>query len=289
MEQDFNYRLLCPNDPPWEKFLFQHHFNLVCDERVPVWQSALQEAVKPGDIVAEIGSGSGLLSILAARQAKKVYAVEADPKMVEYAEWAATRSGVREKIVFILQNARTPVDLPEKVDLLMAELFDTALIQEPQAPVILENRERLLKPEGRLLPLKAYTTAALAYCDYRFAGVYLPLPHFETTEVRKCEAVLSSPLLYHQIDFRENYPLRVELTLELQQDTPGTVNSLKIETRVELLPGLICPGSHWFNPPLILPLPEINGRAGDKYFLKLKYALGEGLKTLDYEIVQAGS
>jgi len=284
MAIDFNYHIMYPQDPPWEKFLFQHHFNLVCDPRVEVWKSALKRLVQPGEVVAEIGSGSGLLSILAAKLGAKVYAVEGDLKMVEYASWAAQQAGVGDKIIFICQNAREALDLPEKAGLLVAELFDTALIQEPQAPVILKNRDRILQPGGRLLPVKALTTVELAYCDYHFAGVYLPLPHFETTEVRKCEAILSQSLTYHEIDFRENYPLEVRARLALTQTQEGKVNSLKIQTQVELLPGLICPGSHWFNPPLILPLAELSGQAGDKYRLKLDYLLGEGLQTLHYSV-----
>lgn len=63
------------------------HFAMINDHaRNCFYRSALQKAITPGDLVLEIGTGSGLLAMLAARAgAGHVYAIEANRNMADLA------------------------------------------------------------------------------------------------------------------------------------------------------------------------------------------------------------
>src|SRR5438045_3501304 len=55
----------------------EHAYMVLDRERVSRFATAIESIVTPRDVVADVGSGSGVLSLLAARAgARKVYAIE---------------------------------------------------------------------------------------------------------------------------------------------------------------------------------------------------------------------
>ena len=58
-----------------------YHANLLSDVvRMDAYDRALRALVKPGDVVLDVGAGTGVLAMLAARAgAKRVHAVESLP------------------------------------------------------------------------------------------------------------------------------------------------------------------------------------------------------------------
>ena len=67
------------------------------DRRTGDYLAALAEAVRPGDVVLDIGTGSGVLAIAAARAgARRVYAVEASD-IAEVAERVFAANGVEDR------------------------------------------------------------------------------------------------------------------------------------------------------------------------------------------------
>src|SRR5262245_14615583 len=86
---------------------------LLGKHRIRTFQSALQSAVRPGDVVVEIGAGLGTYSFFAAQSgAKRVYAIEKQ-RVIHVAEGLAARNGLAEKITFVPGDS-TEVSLPEK-------------------------------------------------------------------------------------------------------------------------------------------------------------------------------
>ena len=81
-------------------------------------------------VVADIGAGSGILSILAIKYgAKKVYAIEGNYNTIPLLKEMLSENGVYDKVK-IINEISTNVKLPEKVDIIIHELIGTFAVNE---------------------------------------------------------------------------------------------------------------------------------------------------------------
>lgn len=112
-------------------------FNCLIDaERTKAFKQAVQNTVRKGDVVADLGSGSGILAMFAADAgARKVYAVEIDKRNTRTLRDTFAVNGYEDRIV-VLEGDATKIKLPEKVDVIIAEMVATGLIEELQIPAM---------------------------------------------------------------------------------------------------------------------------------------------------------
>ena len=107
--------------------------------------------------------------MMAARAgAKHVYACEVSELMVHQARKSFAANNLNEKIsVFhkVSNHLKVGEDLPEKVDIIVAEIFDTGLLGEQALRTFAHARAHLLKPGGKILPLRASIQAVLIESD----------------------------------------------------------------------------------------------------------------------------
>src|SRR3954464_9999236 len=97
-----------------------HRWMLRDEIRNEAYRRAIAQVVKPGQVVLDMGAGTGILSIFAARAgARKVYAVERTA-IAEIARRMVKSNGL-EGTIEIIEGALEDVDLPEKVDVLISE------------------------------------------------------------------------------------------------------------------------------------------------------------------------
>ncbi len=129
----------------------EHARMLHDDRRTSDYIAALREAIRPEDIVLDIGTGSGVLAIAAARAgARHVYAVEASD-IADVAERVFAANGVEGRVTLIRGWSRD-IELPERADLLVAEVIGNEPFEEEILETTLDARRRLLKPGARLIP-----------------------------------------------------------------------------------------------------------------------------------------
>jgi len=90
-----------------------HRSMLVDDARMQAYLHAILKTVQPGDVVLDIGSGTGIMAHFACLAgARHVYAVEQGP-VIELAKAISQRNGYGDRVTF-LRNWSTHVELPKK-------------------------------------------------------------------------------------------------------------------------------------------------------------------------------
>lgn len=111
-------------------------------------------------VVMDVGTGTGVLAIFAARAgAKKVYAIEASPKMAEAAKKLIKENHL-EQVITVICGKIEDVAIPECVDIIVSEPMGYFLLNEQMLQSYLWASQHYLKPGGMLFPAEAYLYAA---------------------------------------------------------------------------------------------------------------------------------
>jgi protein arginine N-methyltransferase 1 len=128
--------------------------------RTKAYAAALQRCVRPGSVVLDIGTGTGLLAMLACQAgARRVYAVEPDDAILLAREIAAD-NGFAERIEFV-HGVSSRIALPERVDVIVSDLRGALPLFQHHLPSIIDARRRFLAPHGTLIPLRDLLCAAV--------------------------------------------------------------------------------------------------------------------------------
>lgn len=128
------------------------HIAMLNDRRrTSQFLSAIRDVVRPGDVVVDIGTGTGILAAAAAQAgARHVYAVEAGA-VAAVARSVFEANSLAERITLI-EGWSTQIDLPEPADVLVSEIIGDGPFEERLLEVLLDARKRLLKPSARIIP-----------------------------------------------------------------------------------------------------------------------------------------
>jgi protein arginine N-methyltransferase 1 len=126
-----------------------HEIMLVDAQRVDAYKAAIDKHIGKNDVVIDLGTGNGILAFLASRKAKKVYAIDRT-EFIENARRVAEDNGLN-NIEFRRCDSRD-FRLDEKVDAIVHEQIGDDVFEEGMTVTVLDLRDRLLKPGGRILP-----------------------------------------------------------------------------------------------------------------------------------------
>ena len=134
--------------------------------RNAAFDAAIRRAVTPGAHVLDIGAGSGLLSMMAARAgAGRVVACEENPAIADVARRIVATNGYAEKITVVTGNSQkldVEADLTGKADVVVSEIVSNNLLAEGVLKTLADAAQRLLAPGGQMIPASGDVMVALA-------------------------------------------------------------------------------------------------------------------------------
>ncbi|MEZ5831307.1 MAG: tetratricopeptide repeat protein [Dongiaceae bacterium] len=215
------------------------------DERNQAYDLALRRAVKPGDLVLEIGTGSGLVSMMAARAgAERVVTCEVLPLMADIAREVVEKNGLSERITVLNKKStqlQVGTDLPDRADVFVSELINIGMLSPNMIPVLQHARETLLKPDARIVPAGAIVYGALIEAPQlarinpvrQISGFDLsPLDQLRSPGYAQIDLgadlvrQISQPFKALEFDFRTDLPERDARILQVTASSAGLAHGI---------------------------------------------------------------
>lgn len=289
------------------------HLTILNDtERKGAFVRAVQEIVRPGDVVLDLGAGSGILAITAAKAgARRVYAVE-PASMMHLAERVAHDNGVADQITF-MREWSTRVELPEKANVLTTDLVGNEALDMLIWENIQDARQRLLTADARIMPDSLSGFAMLVeipneiVAKHRVDHSHLrawqenyginfgalmeserqsTTGFYERPETVRQWVRLSEPTSLYELNLRTDVDT-IDQTCTLTAKREGTATGVVVFFRAKLSPSVIfstdpsrgSDSSHWFTATWALP-EAVPLRVGDRLPIRFRY-FGEGHERLD--------
>lgn len=205
---------------------------------------ALQQHVTPETNFLDIGAGTGVWAILAAKLgAKRVVAIEIEEPLIPIIYKHAQENKVAHKIEIIHGNS-DHVKIRGKFDLIVSELFGQDALGENTVKSFISLRNRFLAPNGVLIPQKLSMYAApvrliksiqdvpnslpiscnyLKSLKYNYSAM-LPIERRSETKL------LAEPALLVEIEFNsiESAPSVNNLSASWQMDNLSEANAIAV-------------------------------------------------------------
>lgn len=261
-------------------------FNCLIDEnRTLAFQKAIKNTVRPNDVVVDMGTGSGVLAMFAAKAgARRVYAVEFDPKNIKTLRETFEKNGVAE-IIQVLEGDVTQIALPEKVDVIVGEMIATGVIEELQV-YAMNNILSYASDNVRVILQQYNVFVDLVYNNEEYYGFDFKIVRYEYPDE---ESLVSIPLTERygilELDFRRrtvDFTVDKEFTLLIQKD--GLCNALRISGDTVFSDGSTLGATFAYSYPILLPIEKTSVQAGQKVVVKIYYKINGGMETLSYEV-----
>lgn len=121
--------------------------------RMDAYVAALRAAVRPGDVVFDIGAGPGAFALLACSfGAARAVAIESDPSVL-LAPHLARSAGFAERVE-VVHGLSSDYHPDQPADVIVADVRGNIPLFEHAIPTLVDARQRLLKPGGILIPAR---------------------------------------------------------------------------------------------------------------------------------------
>ncbi|MDQ6948095.1 MAG: class I SAM-dependent methyltransferase [Actinomycetota bacterium] len=287
----------------------EHREYLADKRRVAAFRRAIEATVRPGDVVLDLASGTGILGLLAASAgATHVYSIESS-SLIGLTRQIASANGWRDRFTF-LRELSTFAELPEKVDVVVSDQIGRFGFESGVFEYFADARTRLLKPEGTMIPSSVSLWAAPVERADVWADVDFwsrPVHGFDMTPARdisvntgypvhlKASHLLGPPV--HLISADPGEPVR----------EPWRVSGTSIATRAGTLHGVggwfsadLAPGVTMTNSPLsherinrrnvYLPTDQpVPVAAGDQVDIRMQVSPARYMLSWTIEVRGAGA
>jgi len=278
------------------------HVSMLNDRsRTSAFLAGLREVVRPGDVVVDVGTGTGLLAVAAARAgARHVYAVEAGG-IGRSARALFEENGLADRITLV-EGWSHRVTLPERADVLVTETVGN----DPMSEHILEStrdaRRRLLNEDARFVPsairvfvlpvsvprrvVTAHAFSLEAADRWRswygigFRSLVGERPQLWTVRPARARRwkAFSDPVLVAEVELAAVRDVAVDATAEMTARAAGRINGLLVFFELQVSPSVLLSihpqqadrDSSWRCPVWMLPEP-LRASSGDRFAVSYAY------------------
>ena len=283
---------LFPEVPNLYEYLSVHSDMVYDEERVNRYALAINHQVNRGDIVVDIGTGTGLLAFLCIRAgAERVHAIERSTA-INWAKLLADHHDLSDKIIFYSGDSRN-ISLPEKADIIISELIGHMAFEEGMVESLYDAKSRFLNPDGAIIPQNVSLNLAPVYekeiyktyidrwekawgIEYSLLRKYAVKSCY-LTEI-KSENLMAIPQTLFSVDFMKNDDIQdLKGTAQFKISRIGNVNGIALWFDAVLSPKVhLSSGpwkrTHWMQcfAPLEKSMPV---KAGDKLYIDIDMQL----------------
>ena len=248
-----------------------YHFDLLKDnDRVSAFFEAISDYSNNTDLAYDLGCGSGVLSYFLNQKFDEIISIEIDSKASD----CASNNLRKFNNIEVINEDVLKYNFTKKADLIVCEMLDTALIDEEEVQV-LNHARKFLKDDGEIIPKAIINFAELVHMQRHYL-------HWD--ENAKYE-ILSNQINYSKIIFKDEINPNFEKDIEFNVIEDGIVNGIKITSVTILNDEIVCGPTPMFNPPLLVPLDELDVKCNDLINVKLKYIMGQGIETIETQIL----
>jgi protein arginine N-methyltransferase 1 len=217
--------------------------------RVEAYIAAISRAVRPGDVVVDIGCGVGVFALLACRAgARKVYAIEGSD-VVQWGKQIAAANGFGERIEFLQKDSRQ-VELAERANVIVSDIRGSLPLFGEAIESIEDARKRMLAPGGIQIPQLDVLYAAIVDSGKTYeeitspwrkilAGVDLScvlpptLNSTYYTEISK-DSLLTEAKEWCRLEYAASPSKRVAAKIPFTTIKPGTGNGIALWFETQL-------------------------------------------------------
>jgi hypothetical protein len=234
--------------------MIEYHRLLLADEsRTAAYREAIARVVRPGDVVVDLGCGSGVLSFFACEAgAARVYAIDSG-HMADVAS-VMTRHLRLEDRVTVFHEESTRVHLPERANVLITETMGATGLDEQMLAYVLDARGRLLTDDARIIPGRLEVFAAPVsygsmhdetvgwWSDSRYGIDWSPLRAFAASSLAHIRlektTLLADAVRVFDVDLRTFNDLVHTSNVVFRANQPGTVHGFALWFETTLAPGV---------------------------------------------------
>jgi predicted RNA methylase len=265
---------------------------LIDKDKFNAFSSVLKKYISNSSKILDIGTGSGILALIAGKLgAKNVLAVEFDPTVSKIANNNFKQNNLSHKIKIITGDARI-LDLSKyKFDLIVMELLATGLVDEMQVEVVNSLYDQgLISSNTIVVPFAQENYLTLAYTDFNLYGFNMKMIKHLWSHDNNDNSfdLISDQILMNRIVFNTKNNTKFSKSFNFKIKKTGKINSIYLTSNV-FVDGkgeFILGSTHSLSPMVFIPIEDRNVKKGEIIKLKVSYLMGGGFNNFKINYIK---